>query len=101
MKGDRDADALALLMGKAAPATQKWQEAIDENLKFQESNNQKQFEEAQAAFKQAQVLMLGIGLLVVLSATVLGWLVTRSITRQLGGEPGQRPTWPNRWPRAT
>jgi methyl-accepting chemotaxis protein len=87
LKGGHDAEALALLMGKAAPATQKWQEAIHENLKFQEGNNQKQFEESQATYREAQVLMVSIGLLVVLSATVLGWLVTRSITRQLGGEP--------------
>jgi len=87
LKGNRDAESLALLMGKAAPATQKWQNAIDENLKYEEGNNLEEFEASEAAYKQAQILLLSIGLLVVLSATVLGWLVTRSITRQLGGEP--------------
>jgi methyl-accepting chemotaxis protein len=84
---DKDAEATALLLSKAAPATQKWQDAIDENLKLQEANNLKQFEAAQEAYADAQRLLVAGQLIAVALAVLLGWAITRSILRELGGEP--------------
>ncbi len=44
-------------------------------------------EEAQATSTSARNTLLGLGLAAVLLAAVLGWLITRSLMRELGGEP--------------
>jgi methyl-accepting chemotaxis protein len=86
---EQDDEATKLLMNEANPATQKWQEALDENIEFQKVNSIKQFNEAEADYKQAKLLLIIANVVNVLMAVVLGWLVTRSITSQLGGEPKQ------------
>ena len=73
-------EARELLMKVAGPAVTKWQEAIDENIAYEEADNQKQFEQAQASYYQARNLLIGINTVTVLLAALLGWLVTRSIT---------------------
>ena len=86
---DKDAEARPLLMKEAAPATQKWQDAIEENVVMQEAANTLQFEQAQAAYVTTRTLLLSVNAAMVLLAVGLSWLVTRSITQQLGAEPGE------------
>jgi len=85
---DKDDEASAVLLKQAAPAAQKWQDAIEENLLFQEANTELAYEQAQVAYASARTLMLSVNTVMVLLAVGLSWLVTRSITRQLGAEPG-------------
>jgi methyl-accepting chemotaxis protein len=80
--------ATTLLFAEANPATQKWQDVLDDNIEFQKSNSVKQFEESEADYQHARTLLITANLLSLLVAVVLGWRVTRSITSQLGGEPG-------------
>ena len=82
-------EATALLMKEANPATIKWQEAIEENVAFQESNNLKQYEEAKSNYVQTRATLIGSNIFCILLAVVLAWLVTRSLTSQLGAEPGE------------
>jgi methyl-accepting chemotaxis protein len=77
---NRGDEATPLLMREAAPATQKWQDAIDENLKFQAGNNAKQFELSKAEYASSRTTLIGINVLAVIFALLCGWLVTRSIT---------------------
>ncbi|MBW8832297.1 MAG: MCP four helix bundle domain-containing protein [Burkholderiales bacterium] len=84
---NKTAEASELLMKEAGPATQNWQDAIDENISNQEANNQRQFEQAQADYVQARNLLLGTNFACLAMAALLGWLVTRSIRGQLGAEP--------------
>jgi methyl-accepting chemotaxis protein len=86
---DQTTEATKLLMGEANPATQKWQDALDENIELQKANSVKQFEEAEADYKQAKLLLIIANVINAIMAVTLGWLVTRSITKQLGGEPMQ------------
>jgi len=86
MAGDSEG-AVQLLMAQAGPATQRWQDAIDENIRLQEANNQQQFADAQADYVTARHLLIGINLVALALAVLMGWRVTRSITGQLGGEP--------------
>ncbi len=81
--GDKDAEATALLLSKAGPATQKWQDAIDDNLKFQEGNNQKQYEASVDAYKDAQIVLIVSELVTVVLAVWMGWLITRSVTQPM------------------
>jgi methyl-accepting chemotaxis protein len=86
---NKTAEAVALLLKEAGPATQKWQDAIDKNIAAQEANNQKQFELAQAQYVGARNLLIGANFLCIAMAVLVGWLVTRSIRSQLGAEPGE------------
>ncbi len=76
-----------MLFSEANPAATKFQVAIDENLKFQEANNQAQFEAAEAEYKTTRNTLIVAAMLAIGLAALAGWLVTRSITSQLGGEP--------------
>jgi methyl-accepting chemotaxis protein len=85
----KDDEALALLMKEANPANEKWGAAIDENIALQEAANAQQYEEAKASYHQARALLIGANAMSIGLAVLMGWLVTRSITQQLGGEPAQ------------
>ena len=80
-------EATALLMSEAGPATQRWQDAIEANIEFQEANNEKQYEAAVAAYQQARALLIGIDLASIAVAVLMCWVITRSITVELGAEP--------------
>jgi len=86
---DNFTGAVTLLFKEANPATLKWQEAIDENIDKQEEHNKKQYEEAVTDYKQARAFLIGANVVAAALAVFLGWLVSRSITGQLGGEPAQ------------
>ena len=76
-----------LLMKEAAPATALWQAALADNLKFQEANNLKDYEEALVAYGIARNTLLVSALVNLLVAVLLAVWVVRSITGQIGGEP--------------
>ena len=86
---NKTVEATAALLQEAGPATTRWLEAIEANVNFQEAQNIKQYDEAVASYLQARNLLIGIGVLSAALAALLGWLITRSITRQLGAEPGE------------
>ena len=80
-------EALTLLMAEAGPATQVWQDALADNLRFQETSNQAEYEAAQADYVVARNTLLISALLSLLVAAALAVWVVRSIMAQLGGEP--------------
>ena len=82
------AEAIALLVAEAAPAVDKWQAAIDENIALQEANNDRQFATSQADYQVARNLLIGSSVLSVVVAAILGWFISRGLLGALGGEPG-------------
>ncbi len=80
-------EALTLLMAEAGPATQVWQDALADNLRFQEASNQAEYETAQADYVFARNVLLISALVSLLVAVALAVWVVRSIMAQLGGEP--------------
>ncbi|MDE2417969.1 MAG: MCP four helix bundle domain-containing protein [Burkholderiales bacterium] len=80
--------AVATLLSEANPAIVKFQQAVDEALVLQVEIDQAQFRQSDASYKFTRTVLIIADVLVIALAGVLGWLVTRSITRQLGGEPG-------------
>jgi methyl-accepting chemotaxis protein len=76
----KDDEAVALLLKEAGPATAKWQDALDENIAFQEANTEKQHAQALADYNQARAVLIGTNVLSIALAVLFGWLVTRSIT---------------------
>ncbi|MDO9281854.1 MAG: methyl-accepting chemotaxis protein [Methylotenera sp.] len=85
---NQDADATAFLMTQANAPTNHWQDILEEHIKLQESNTQHAFEAAEADYSQARLTLLLSNAFCIVLAICSAWLVTRSITRQLGAEPG-------------
>lgn len=97
----KDDEAKLILFKEANPATQKWQDALAENIAFQQTHSEQQFLEAEADYAQAKFLLIAANALSIGLAILLGWLVTRSITSQLGVSQPPQLSWPRQWPMAT
>ena len=80
---DKDAEATKLLMSSAAPAAQKWQDALDENLALQEENTKNDVADAQAAYASARNLMLTLAGIAVALGALIAWFLTMSVTKPL------------------
>ncbi len=84
---NKDDEAVKLLLGSASPASQKWQDAIDEYIALQAANTKDYHEKAQNEYDTALATILTLtGAAIVLGA-LLGWFITRIIMRQIGGDP--------------
>ncbi|MYN42032.1 methyl-accepting chemotaxis protein [Duganella sp. FT109W] len=84
---NKDDEATQILMQQAGPATQVWQEAMDEYAALQKANNQGDAAEASAAYQRARTLMLALSGLAIVVGAVAAVLIARGLLRQLGGEP--------------
>ena len=80
---DKDAEATKLLMSSAAPAAQKWQDALDENLALQEENTKNDVAAAQAAYESARTLMWSLAAAAIALGVVIAWFLTVSVTKPL------------------
>ena len=83
-RANRNAEALALLIKEAAPATQKWQDVLKEDIALQKQHNENDVVEMQQAYDTARMLMLGLSAAALALGALLAWWVSRSITRPLG-----------------
>jgi len=86
-RANQDAEAVQLLLKEAAPATQRWQDAIDAYIERQKENNAEDVAEAQLAYERARNWMLAISALALVVAMTIAVRISRSLLRQLGGEP--------------
>jgi methyl-accepting chemotaxis protein len=84
---NQDAEATELLMKQAAPATQKWQEAMDEYAALQKKNNHADADAATGAYESARTLMLVLSAIAIAVGVAAAVMIARTLLRQLGGEP--------------
>ncbi|MCX7961395.1 MAG: MCP four helix bundle domain-containing protein, partial [Burkholderiales bacterium] len=82
------ADAVALALGEAKPLLDKALAASGELLELQKRAMAEAETAARAGFARARLLMIAIALGALALAIGIAWWITRSILRQLGGEPG-------------
>ncbi len=78
---NKDAEALKVLMEEAAPAAQKWQDALEENTILQEEGIQNDYLTAQQGYDSAFKLMLTLAAVAIVLGSLIAWFLTRSITR--------------------
>jgi len=80
--------ASTVLLNETQPLLVRYLGALDEAIQLQESamNTTAQGVEANTALTGK--ILLGIAVLAALLGAAIGWVLTRSLTRQLGGEPG-------------
>ena len=84
---NQDADAVALLLQTAAPATQMWQNAIDANVQHQQDLTATDQQAAVTRYQEARALMVGATVVSLLLGVAMAVLVVRSVIAELGGEP--------------
>jgi methyl-accepting chemotaxis protein len=78
---NKNDDALKILMSQAAPATQKWQDALDENTALQNSNAKADYEDAQKSYDSAFKVMVTLASVAIAFGVLMAWFLTRSITQ--------------------
>jgi methyl-accepting chemotaxis protein len=83
----KDEEALALLMQKAGPVTQRWQDAMDEDVQLQRQHNARDAAAASAAYGSARSLMLAMSVFALVAGVAAAMLIARRLLGQLGGEP--------------
>ncbi|MDO7939948.1 methyl-accepting chemotaxis protein [Xanthomonas euvesicatoria] len=72
-------EAMPLLLQRAAPATQAWQDALLEYSALQRQRAQEANALATTAMARGRAMLIGGGLAVVLISGLLAWLITRSL----------------------
>ena len=82
-------NATKILIGELRPAQRKWIDSLNELAELEDKLSAQAVAAATADYVQARNLMLSISALALLIAVVAGYLITRSLTRQLGGEPDE------------
>jgi methyl-accepting chemotaxis protein len=76
----KDAEATRILMEQAAPAVQKWQDIIDENIALQQSNTDEDYETAKSNYASAFRNMTTLAGLAIALGALIAYFLTRSIT---------------------
>jgi methyl-accepting chemotaxis protein len=76
-------EARALLREKAGPAMDQWQDILQEEIRLQERASRQQYEAAKAQYAVARGVLIAGNVAGIAVAALLGWLMTRSVTRPM------------------
>ncbi|MCM5618812.1 MCP four helix bundle domain-containing protein, partial [Xanthomonas hortorum] len=76
-------EALALLLQKSAPATERWQQALAVYSDLQRRRATESYVTTTAEMVRGRAMLIGGGVAVVLFSGLLGFLITRSLVRPL------------------
>ncbi len=74
-------------LAKDIETANKIQSALDDHIQYNVEIGKKGAAEASAAQSMATKLSIGIAVLVTIVVGVMGWLISRNLMKQLGGEP--------------
>jgi methyl-accepting chemotaxis protein len=84
---DKPDEARTFLVNNLRPILKNYQEALDGLIQFQVQLIDTAGKEAESTYQGVRALMIGLGAFAVLLSLAIGFLITRNLTRQLGGEP--------------
>ena len=79
----QDREAIELLLTGLIPVSNRWLEAIEENVVLQKKSSEAAFVAAQESYADAQNLLIAAALLSLLLSAGLAWAITRSITQPM------------------
>jgi methyl-accepting chemotaxis protein len=85
-RNERDV-AMKLLYGDMRPVTEAYTNAIRDLITFQDELMKKVGKDTTELVNSTERLILILGIVAAVLSVLAGWLITRSITKQLGGEP--------------
>lgn len=84
--GEREA-GLKLLYGDMRPVTDNYLKSVRALIDFQDELMTKAGKDANALANATQTLIIILGSIAAALSALLGWLITRSVVKQIGGEP--------------
>lgn len=79
--------ATKILISDLRPVQKKWLDALASLAADQDELAHKAMEAADKGYQEAKFLMAVLLFIALVTAIVAGWMISRSITRQLGAEP--------------
>ena len=79
----KNAEGIEVLNKEARPAVRAWLNTVGELVAHSKDRNKMRHEEAVAAYQQARSIMFGLGALAIALASVITFLLARSITRPM------------------
>ncbi len=80
-------DATRVMIREVRPVQKKWTDALDQLATFEEKQNAQAAADAQNAFVNARNFMIVMLLTAVAMGIAAAWVISRSLRKQLGGEP--------------
>jgi len=86
INGKRD-EAVKLLEGEYQAKNSEVRDALEKFVALEAKLNEEDAAKANEEYRSARQLMIALGALAVVLACIVGFLVTRAILKQLGGEP--------------
>jgi methyl-accepting chemotaxis protein len=84
---DQGPEAMVLLLNEVRPAYVAWLGSINRLIDIQEAKNKAESASARSIAQGFGTLMLVMTALAIALGSLVAWLITRSLLRQLGGEP--------------
>ncbi len=93
---NKDEEATKFLITDMRAAQKKWMTSLNDLVSFEEKLNEEAAAEAAKSYATAKTLLLSISALALLAGIAAALLITRSLSRQLGGEPGYAAEVANR-----
>ena len=84
---NKNAEATKVLIDEIRPVQRKIMAEVSILVDLQEKLSKKAADDAQAAYDGARSLSIMLGVFALILGALCAWLITRSITKQLGGEP--------------
>ena len=85
-RNERDV-AMKLLYGDMRPVTDAYTTAIRDLITFQDELMKKAGKDADELVASTEKLIMILGVVAAILSVLAGWVITRSVTKQLGGEP--------------
>ena len=82
-------EAQALLLREARPALTEWLARINRFIDLQEQKNQRSTAEARGVAGDFSRLMLALCSIAIVLGVAVAYMITRQLTRSLGGEPNE------------
>ncbi|HXC39510.1 MAG TPA: MCP four helix bundle domain-containing protein, partial [Burkholderiales bacterium] len=95
-RANKTHEAMAAFESRVIPAIDKAQHAINVQLDYNTELAQKGADDGKVAQHSAIVMSVSVALLTLLGVGLMGFMITRGITRQMGGEPADAAEVANR-----
>jgi len=87
LKAGKVADLPPLMQGSLRKTQSDYIAAVDDLIKFQNDAMNKSGKDAEELVRTTERLILILGVVAAVLSVLAGWFITRSVTKQLGGEP--------------
>jgi methyl-accepting chemotaxis protein len=87
IEGGKDEDARVYLAEKLRPVLRAYKDALEKLIAHENDEVEQAGKRAEQTYEASRNWLLGLGTVALALAAVIGWAITRSLLRQLGGEP--------------